>query len=97
MSHIIAYHISSGYLALQTDSNLAYTCFCLSVLFIAIWGIVLNSGSWRIESLGPIPVADAVAFVVGYGPFLFAYFLCHVTRDPMSSMCFRETFRSFPV
>jgi len=75
---------SKGYLALQTDSNLAYTCFCLSVLFTAIWGIVLNSGSWRIESLGPIPVADAVAFVVGYGPFLFAYFLCHVTGDPMS-------------
>merc|ERR1711865_605016 len=49
-----------------------------------IWGIVLNTGSSRIHAFGPIPVEHAVAFVVGYGPFLFAFLLCILTRDKMS-------------
>jgi len=75
---------SKGHLGIQTDSNLAYTLFCLAAMCFTIWGIVLNTGPSRIANLGPVPVEDAVAFVIGYGPFICAFVLCILTKDPMS-------------
>lgn len=66
-----------GYLALQMDSHLAYTCFCIVTTALLVWATAVNmSSADPIKSLGGIPLGTIMGSLVAYGPVAFAILLC---------------------
>eukprot|EP00811_Abedinium_folium_P033732 NODE_6674_length_1649_cov_9.680026.p1 GENE.NODE_6674_length_1649_cov_9.680026~~NODE_6674_length_1649_cov_9.680026.p1 ORF type:complete len:457 (-),score=129.84 NODE_6674_length_1649_cov_9.680026:206-1576(-) len=76
-----------GRLGFQTDSNLAFTLFCLGVAGFAYWAVVHNTSADaedRITNVGPVTFGTIVGLVTTVSPILFAALLCRLRRDPFS-------------
>merc|ERR1712150_310364 len=75
---------AQSYLGLQNGVHLVHTAGVLLIGTALCWGVMLNHGPGRVETLmGVIPIGTAMGFLGGFAPILWAFCLwCYSDKMP---------------